>query len=318
MYKGHIVSGKKILTVFDLHIGINSMNQSMHVLRGVDFCLERNSQTAIMGETGCGKSVLAMSVFRLLPKNAAVAGHITLFENVDLLTVPSKVMRGLRGTSMVLLPQSPLSHLNPVFTVGVHLNETIRRQKKLPVRTIRNQALELIEKAGVKDPVSVYNAYPHQLSGGMAQRALLSIGLAGNPALLIADEPTKGLDADARDHYLNLTQTLFHKSALLIITHDLTVAASCERVIIMYAGRIVEDGPASEVLRYPEHPYTKGLIGAHPDNGLHPIAGSPSSPGDSEKGCAFYPRCNLKTDKCLITFPDGIKKGLVTVWCHHA
>jgi oligopeptide/dipeptide ABC transporter ATP-binding protein len=290
----------------------------LHVVRGIDLSLKRGSRTAILGETGCGKSVTAMAIFRLLPKDAQIEGRICLNDNLDLLELSHKAIRQLRGKKMVFLPQSAPSHLNPVFTVGFHLKETIRHQNIEPQTDVQGLSLRLLETVGFSDPEKVYAAYPHELSGGMSQRVLLSVGLAARPALLVADEPTRGLDVDSRDQYLGLTRKLFRDAGFLMITHDLEAAQSCEEVVIMYGGRFVEAGPTSAVLGQPNHPYTQGLIAAHPAGGLNPIPGNPPRMTDDEKGCVFHPRCCFKTHECCTITPGPGKKAGITVWCHHA
>jgi peptide/nickel transport system ATP-binding protein len=307
-----------ILDVAGLNVHFLDEGKALHVVRDIDFHLERSSRTAILGETGCGKSVLAMALFRLLPANASTGGHLLFKGATELLELDAHSMRQLRGNAMVLAPQNPMGYLNPVFSVGFHLRETIRRIDGLPRRKIRARSLALLAQVGFRHPGEVAARYPHQLSGGMAQRVLLAISLAGQPALVVADEPTKGLDIHARDHYLALTRDLYAQTAFLMITHDLAAARSCQRIMIMYAGRIVEEGPATQVLENPQHPYTKGLIAAHPEHGFKAIPGRPPQFSDGDAGCAFGPRCARGTGLCRRRLPDMRPRRSGRVRCWHA
>jgi peptide/nickel transport system ATP-binding protein len=307
-----------VLDVAGLNVGFIDEGKALHVVRDIDFRLQRSSRTAILGETGCGKSVMAMALFRLLPENASIAGRIHLNGAMDLLQLDPQALRQLRGNTMVLAPQNPMGYLNPVFSVGFHVRETIRRINGLPKQKIGARSLDLLEQVGFGDPEDVAASYPHQLSGGMAQRVLLAISLAGEPALVVADEPTKGLDIHARDHYLALTRELYARAAFLMITHDLAAARSCQRIMIMYAGRIVEEGPATQLLENPQHPYTKGLIAAHPEHGFRAIPGKPPRLSDREAGCAFHSRCDEKSDICRRHLPEVRTIQQCRVRCWHA
>lgn len=307
-----------ILDVAGLNVHFLDEGKALHVVRDIDFQLEQSSRTAILGETGCGKSVMAMALFRLLPANASTGGRILFNGATDLLRLDAHIMRQLRGDAMVLAPQNPMGYLNPVFSVGFHLRETIRRIDGLPKQKIRARALALLAQVGFRNPEDLAARYPHQLSGGMAQRVLLAISLAGQPALVVADEPTKGLDIRSRDHYLALTRKLYARAAFLMITHDLAAARSCQRIMIMYAGRIVEEGPAVQILEIPQHPYTKGLIAAHPEHGFKAIPGRPPQLSDEDPGCAFHPRCAKRSGICRRQLPDMRQKRSGRVRCWHA
>jgi peptide/nickel transport system ATP-binding protein len=219
---------------------------------------------------------------------------------------------------MVLVPQNPMSYLNPVFNVGFHLRETIRRVNGLSKRRMGRKVSSLLAQVGFADPAAVSRLFPHQLSGGMAQRVLLAMGLTADPILVIADEPTQGLDVGARDRYLALSQTLYREAAFLMITHDLSAAESCEQLMIMYAGQVVEAGPTREVLSQPRHPYTRGLMGAHPERGFQAIPGQPPALGERVAGCAFKPRCALAAPVCHTQTPPLLHHGGHRVCCCHA
>jgi oligopeptide/dipeptide ABC transporter ATP-binding protein len=306
------------LAVSDLNVFFKTRHSRLHVVRNVNFNLAPGSRTAILGETGCGKSVMAMACFRLLPKNAKTTGSACLHGIGDILELPPSDMRRLRGDAMVLVPQNPMSYLNPVFDVGFHLKETIRRVNGLPKQLVGKKALSLLAQVGFSDPESVSTLFPHQLSGGMAQRVLLALGLTANPALVIADEPTRGLDVEARDRYLALSQKLYRKAAFLMITHDLSAAKSCDRIMVMYAGRVVEEGPAAKVLSQPRHPYTRGLVAAHPERGFRAIPGQPPRLNERFDGCAFMPRCAVAAPTCRTQAPPILDHGHHSVCCCHA
>ena len=307
-----------VLDICSLSVDFVMRTGLVHAVRGIGFRLKQSTRTAVLGETGCGKSVMATAVFRLLPANARLKGRILLMGHTDITALPPSQMKVMRGGAMVLLPQNPLGHLNPVYTVGFHLKESIRRAGCVNRQKLRDAALALLGGTGLKNPERVYGSYPRELSGGMAQRVVLAMGLAADPVLVVADEPTKGLDGAARDRYLHLTQSLFGKAAFLMITHDLLAAKTCERCLVMYAGAIVEDGPADTVLAKPLHPYTQGLVSSHPSKGLVPIMGEPPSMGEMFCGCSFHPRCGRKSGQCITESPPARVKDGVTVWCHHA
>ena len=309
----------RILSVSGLNVSFVDKNGPLHVVRDMEFEIFSHSRTAILGETGCGKSVLAMAIFGLLPENSLISGHIRFNNDTDLLTLKKRDLNKLRGKSMVLAPQNPMGYLNPVLTVGFHLTETILQTGAISSRKDRQaKALSLLSRVGFKHPDHVIGLYPHQLSGGMAQRVLLAMGLAGSPGLVVADEPTKGLDIPARDLYLSLTRRVYKNAAFLMITHDIDAAATCDRIMVMYCGRVVEDGPARNVLSSPVHPYTQGLIAAHPDNGMTPIPGTPPQLTDNIEGCGFHPRCSVKKSSCCTDLPHERQIGGQKVRCCHA
>ncbi|NNG02177.1 MAG: ABC transporter ATP-binding protein [Desulfobacteraceae bacterium] len=307
-----------VLALSGVSVQFLNHGKALHVVRDMGFRIDRGSRTVILGETGCGKSVMAMALFRLLPANAIVSGNVFLNGDTDVFSLTHGELREMRGGEMVLVPQNPMSHLNPVFSVGFHIKETLRRVNGLPKKRMGERSLELLEQVGFAEPPVVAALYPHQLSGGMAQRVMLAMSMAGLPSLVVADEPTRGLDAQSRDHYLALSRELYRDCAFLMITHDLAAARTCERVIIMYAGRIVEEGPVEKVLGQPGHPYTRGLIAAHPDNGFTTIPGMPPELTDEEHGCAFEPRCTGSSRSCCDPPPMKYLSGRHRVRCCHA
>lgn len=307
-----------VLAVNDLYVDFALEKSVVCAVRGVNFCLEKKSRTALLGETGCGKSVTAAAVLRLLPENARVRGTVGLNEHSDISLLTPEQMRTLRGKTLIYLPQNAVACLNPVYTAGFFLRETIRRSCNKKGSSLKKAALSVLEKTGIDDPEKVYGLYPSQLSGGMAQRVVLAAGLCAEPCLVIADEPAKGLDPEAREQYLTLTKNLYDSAAFWMITHDIYSAASCDRCMVMYGGKIVEQGPAQTVLSAPLHPYTQGLLASHPAKGLRPIPGGSYGMEESVQGCVFFRRCERKTGECAEKTPDVRERNGVKVWCCHA
>lgn len=312
------ITGKATLRIEHLKVIFRSNGLELPAVDSVSMELRPANRIVLLGETGCGKSVLALAIFGLLPANARVSGCISGFGHEDILALPPKSINGLRGRSMVLIPQNPHGSLNPVFRVEKQLTEAIRLISRKKPAGMRAAALELLSRTGFSDPEKVANLYPHQLSGGMAQRVLLSAGLAGSPEVVVADEPTKGLDDEAATRCLSLLTTCFENAALLLITHDLKAAAVCDEAVIMYAGEIVERGAADKVMAEPRHPYTVGLMAAHPANGLHPIPGATPGLSSIPKGCRFHPRCPRADNRCVSEHPSLTVTENRWVRCFHA
>ena len=323
-----------LLDIRDYRLAFDTFDGTLHVLDGIDLSLEAGETLGIVGETGCGKSVLARSLLRLNPEPPArvVSGAI-LFEGEDMLRLPERAMRRLRGRRVAMVFQDPVSYLNPLLAVGTQMEDAIRGQESAlgKVRrsrsAIRAQAAELLASVGLPEPQRLLASHPHQLSGGMRQRVLIAMALAGNPALLVADEPTTALDVTVQAQVLALIAGLVEERglALMLISHDLgVVAASCARVAVMYAGTVVEEAPTAALLANPRHPYAQGLIAAVPDldNPAHKPRGIPGSIPNlmiPPTGCRFNPRCALATDICRSTKP--MLRELAPahrVACHHA
>ncbi len=282
-----------------------------------------------MGESGCGKSVTAMSILRLIATPPGrIAGNIR-FQGRDLLALPEAEMRKLRGNDISMVFQEPMTSLNPVLTIGRQIGETLRLHQGLSASAAERRAIEMLELVGIPAPGRRVREYPHQLSGGMRQRVMIAIALACNPQLLIADEPTTALDVTIQAQVLDLMRDLKTRlgSAIMLITHDLGVVAEmAERVVVMYAGRKVEEAPVAELFACPRHPYTRGLLGAVPrlggSVGREPLAEIPGLvPGAREQlvGCAFAGRCALATPVCHQVAPTVEAKapGHFAA-CHHA
>jgi len=298
---------------------------------GVSFAVERGETVAIVGESGCGKSVTANSILRLVPQPPGkIAGQIR-FEGVDLLKLSERAMRNIRGNHISMVFQEPMTSLNPVLTVGGQIAETLRLHQRLGRKAIRERAVEMLNLVGIAEPRRRAGEYPHQLSGGMRQRVMIAIALACNPKLLIADEPTTALDVTIQAQILDLMADLKKRvgAAIVLITHDLgVVAETAERVIVMYAGRKVEEAKVTDLFRAPRHPYTQGLLAAVPRLGsslagaeakLAEIPGVVPSLKDRIAGCVFATRCTLARDVCRQVAPALEEKATGhVVACHFA
>ncbi|MGD1877064.1 MAG: ABC transporter ATP-binding protein [Kiloniellaceae bacterium] len=323
------------LLAFDnLRLDIDTFDGRLQILDGITFELAAHETLGIVGETGCGKSVTVRSLLRLLPMPPArfTAGAIR-YKGTDLTKVSEGAMRRLRGNEIALIPQDPMTYLNPLLTIGRQLTDVIAaRQKSEPRGTRldrkgqRTRAIELLTEVQLPHPERLLDAYPHALSGGMRQRVLISMALAGEPALLVADEPTTALDVTIQGQVLRLIHQLVERLglAVVLISHDLGVVAKvCRRIVVMYAGTIVEDAPTARLLESPLHPYTQGLLKAipklHGDSGkLQGIPGSIPNLLDPPRGCRFYPRCPLAMDVCAREKPPAVEAAPGhRVACHH-
>ena len=277
---------------------------------GVSFTVEAGETVAIVGESGCGKSVTAGSVLRLIPEPPGKIKGSIRFEGVDLLKLDERAMRDIRGNQISMVFQEPMTSLNPVLTVGRQIGETLRLHQGLGREAAERRVVEMLRLVGIAEPERRAREYPHQLSGGMRQRVMIAIALACNPKLLIADEPTTALDVTIQAQILDLMSELKQRvgAAIILITHDLGVVAEiAERVLVMYAGRKVEEAPVRELFRSPRHPYTQGLLGALPRLGsslnekatrLVEIPGAVPSLKQRIAGCVFASRCALAREVC--------------------
>lgn len=312
-----------LLSVNKLQVSFVVGSLSIQAVHEVNINFDKQSKTAIIGETGCGKSVLVAAIAGILPDNAITQGEIS-WENAAL---SHKLLLDIRGKDLSLIPQNPLGSLNPVLTAGFQVSEALLRANPCQAKaSVSNQVLDLFHAVGFSRPETIYHSYPHQLSGGMAQRVLLAAAMAGRPKLIIADEPTKGLDLKTRNQNVILLHQIVSDSALLLITHDIEVAATCSLIAVMYAGEIVEIGLSEEILSAPLHPYTLQLLSSHPTNGLIPIPGSPPNMSSLPDGCRFAARCsrwkklsNNARKICITTHPAlKTQKAYSFVRCWHA
>lgn len=256
---------------------------------GIDLELKEKEVLGLIGETGSGKTVLGMAIMRLLPDNARVSGRI-IYNGKNLLELSNEEMRQIRGREIGMMLQNPSTSLNPLLSIGEQIAEVYRYHYQDSKEKARRKTQNMLESLGI-DPKRI-NEYPHQFSGGMRQRIMISIGLALNPRILIADEPTKGLDVDVKKQILDLMKKLIKDRGVLLITHDIDAAEKlCDRIAVMYAGEIVEVASAEKILNEPKHPYTQGLLNSLPKRGLKPIDGASPSLSSPPDGCRFHPRC---------------------------
>ena len=300
----------------------------MCAVEGVSFYLDRGELLGLVGESGCGKSITALSIMRLVaPPGKIVAGEI-LFEGRDLLKLSNAEMRSMRGNDVAMIFQDPMTSLNPVFTVGEQIAEALRLHRKLSRKDARAAAVEAMREVSIPDPELRVNDYPHQLSGGMRQRVMIAMALACDPKVLIADEPTTALDVTIQAQILELLNNLRRTRdlAVLLITHDLGVVAEvADRVAVMYTGKIVEESPVDELFARPKHPYTEGLLRSVPKltakdvarkTRLQTIDGTVPRPTALPPGCHFEPRCPYRMPRCrdgeIPLYPAG---ELVTARC---
>ncbi|MCC6335060.1 MAG: ABC transporter ATP-binding protein [Myxococcales bacterium] len=280
------------------------------LLDGLSLSIEAGALHALVGESGSGKTTAANALLRLLPEGAKVRGS-ALVGTVDLIALGAAALERARGRTVAMMLQEPLAALNPVLTVGAHLTETLEVHRAVTKGELRSRAVALLEEVGLPEPASRFHAYPHQLSGGQRQRVLLAAALACEPALLIADEPTTALDASMKGVVLALIRGLAErrKLAVLLISHDLwAVREVCRDVSVLYAGRLVEQGPVAQVFARPRHPYTHALLAARPapehrGGALEAIGGVVPGPNDVVPGCRFHPRCPRAEARCRIEVP---------------
>ncbi|MBP2030789.1 peptide/nickel transport system ATP-binding protein [Methanohalophilus levihalophilus] len=306
-----------VLEVRNLSVGFITDHGDVKAVNDASFSIKEGETFGIIGESGSGKSVIGQSIMRLLPSNASVSGELT-FEEKDLFSHDAGQMRQIRGKQISLIPQNPAGSLNPLLKNGIQISEVfeiIGVGKREGMKLVTDMMGKLL----LKNPEKLLRLYPHELSGGMKQRLLATMCLSYKPKLVIADEPTKGLDSGARAGSLDLFRHMKddHGYSMLLITHDLDFALEiCDRVAVMYAGEIVEIGSASKVLHNPSHPYTKGLLKALPRNGLIPLEGQTPSRIDLPPGCLFSRRCGHSSDRCHAERPDIRDFNGGTVRCH--
>jgi len=273
----------------------------------VSFQLAKGETLALVGESGCGKSLTALSILQLLPRAASIGPGSTIeLDGRDLVPLDEAALRAVRGARIAMIFQDPMTSLDPVYTAGSQITEAIRAHRNVGKRQARERALELLEEVGIPDPLSRFDQYPHELSGGMRQRVMIAIALSCEPQVLIADEPTTALDVTVQAQILEILDRLrrSHDMAVLLITHDLgIVAGRADRVAVMYAGRIVETAPTDRLFQHPAHPYTQALLASVPRltgplQRLTPIQGTVPNPDAWPAGCRFHPRCPYAFDRC--------------------
>jgi len=309
-----MIERKAILQVKGLQTSFFTDDGEIPAVDNIDFAVHEGEVLGIVGESGCGKSVTSLSIMGLVPSPPGkITGGEILFNNRDLSKLSEKEMRKVRGNDVAMIFQEPMTSLNPLFTIGNQLLEAILLHKKdWSKQQAKLRAVEMLTLVGLPRAEELMKDYPHQLSGGMRQRVMIAMALVCDPKVLIADEPTTALDVTIQAQILKLMKDLNERlnTAVLLITHDLgVVAETCERVVVMYAGKIVEEGPVSVIFKDPQHPYTKGLLQSVPDmrfkkQRLYSIPGNVPKPGSIKTGCRFAARCEFAFDKCLTENPD--------------
>jgi len=320
-----------LLDVQDLSVEFDTRRGVAHVLQSISFSLGRGDTLGVVGESGCGKSMTALAVMRLIPNppGRITAGSVR-FEGRDLMGLSDPEMRAVRGNRVSMIFQEPMTSLNPVFTVGEQIAEAVRLHRGLDRRAAHERAVQMLESVGIPAARRRVDEYPHQFSGGMRQRVMIAMALACDPAVLIADEPTTALDVTVQAQIFDLIADLRERTgtAVILITHDMgAIAEMTDRVAVMYAGRIVEEGTVAEVLQRPLHPYTQGLIACAPGRRtarsgevLEEIPGTVPSLLERQAGCGFADRCRHVMPRCRIALPaesvfdDGRRR--VTCWLH--
>ncbi len=308
-----------LLEIEDLQTHLATPGGTARAVDGVSFAVAPGEVVGLVGESGSGKTLTALSILRLVPSPPArIAGGRIVFDGVDLLALPERALRQVRGRSIAMVFQEPMTCLNPVLTIGEQIAEVVRLHEGAGRAAARQRAVEMLRAVRIPDPERRVREYPHQLSGGMRQRAMLAMALACRPRLLIADEPTTALDVTVQAQIVDLLRDLQAAMGLSIlwITHDLALLNGfAARLLVMYAGRIVEEGPAEDILRAPGHPYTEALLRAIPrGNGagrapLEAIPGTVPDPAALPAGCAFAPRCARVMERCHAAPPPPLPAG---------
>ncbi len=318
-----------VLQINDLRTYFQISDGTIKAVDGVNLAIRKGENLGLVGESGCGKTVLALSILKLVPDppGRIVSGEI-IFKNNDLISLNAEQMRHIRGNQISMIFQEPLSSLNPVYTIGEQIAEAIRLHQKANKKEAKGKSIELLNMVGIPDPAKRFGDYPHQMSGGMRQRVMIAMALSCQPDLLIADEPTTALDVTIQAQILELIESLRDelKMSIIIITHDLgVIAETAQRVAVMYAGHIVEESTVNELFYHPLHPYTIGLLKSLPrlsdkkghSTRLLTIKGAVPDLLDIPPGCPFYPRCDLSRHRCSQEIPGLIElrpDHLVSCW----
>ena len=308
-----------LLTISDLKTHFPTPDGIVKAVDTVDLVIRENETLGLIGETGCGKTVLGLTIMRLLHPTTTIDGKI-IYRGKNLLETNEAEMRKIRGEKIAMILQNPTTSLNPVMKIGEQIAEVIRLHQGLNKRDAKKKAIEMLDSVRISSPAGRANEYPHEFSGGMKQRVMIAMGLACNPLLIIADEPTKGLDVTIKAQIIELMKEVTEHKAMLLITHDLGVAAEmCDRIALMYAGELVEYASLHEIFENPLHPYTIGFLNSLPKKGLVPIPGMTPSLINFPDGCRFHPRCDHAMEICRQKHPEMVEMGSGHfVRCFHA
>lgn len=313
-----------LLQINHLDVRFPLRSGELKALRDVSFSIGRSERLGIVGESGAGKSVAAFSILNLISRPGYIAGGEILFDGQDIVSMSESALSAIRGNRISMIFQDPMMTLNPVLTIGTQMIECLRTHRGMSDREALKVAVEKLEKVRIPSARARIDQYPHELSGGMRQRVVIAIALLTQPDLIIADEPTTALDVTIQAEIMALLLELCEQEnlALILITHDLGVVSQVtQRTIVMYAGRIIEEGPTRQIITQPRHPYTEGLIKALPENSvtgqrLNQIPGSMPSLAEIPPGCAFHPRCERSLPVCLTQIPDFTGSEHSRVACH--
>ncbi len=313
-----------LLNVKNLEVNLSIKKAKFSILREIEIVLKRGETLALVGESGCGKTLTALSILRLLPPRMRIEKGEIIYEGVNLLNLKEEEIRRIRGKEIAMIFQEPSVALNPVFTIGEQVAEVLRVHQGLNKREAQERTIELLKQVRIPDPHLRYKSYPHQLSGGMKQRVVIAMALAAEPKVLIADEPTTALDVTVQAQILDLLLQLKEDKglSLIFITHNLALTKSfADAMAVMYFGQIVEYGNSDSLLKDPYHPYTKGLISSlpqDPSSPLRPIPGTVPNINAKISGCPFHNRCSYKTQKCSLLCPPFFetKERKVRCWLY--
>jgi peptide/nickel transport system ATP-binding protein len=319
-----VATSQPVLSVRDLVVEFPTRRGALRALDGVSFDIARGEVLGVVGESGAGKSLTGAAIIGLLEPPGHVAGGEILLDGARIDNLTREQMRPIRGKRIGMIFQDPLTSLNPLYRVSAQLIETIRTHSAISAKAARERALELLSEVGIPAPEARLDAYPHEFSGGMRQRVVIALALAAEPELIIADEPTTALDVSVQAQIIGLLKKVCarHKAAVMLITHDMgVIAETCDRVAVMYAGRIAEIGPVRDVVSRPRHPYAKGLMGSIPTLASHArrlaqIPGAMPRLDAIPPGCAFNPRCAEAFDACRRLRPSLQPVGASRVACH--
>jgi len=313
-----------VLSVRNLRVEFQTRRHTLCAIDGVSFDIARGEVLGLVGESGAGKSVTGLAVIGLIDPPGRIAGGEIHLSGLRIDKLPPEQMRKVRGKRIGMIFQDPLTSLNPLYRIGDQLIETIRTHTGLSEQAARKRAIDLLREVGIPAPERRVDGYPHEFSGGMRQRVVIALAISVEPELIIADEPTTALDVSVQAQIIALIKRLGrdHGTAVMLVTHDMgVIAETCDRVAVMYSGRIAEIGPVQDVIKNPLHPYAKGLMGAIPtltgeDERLVQIPGSMPRLSAIPPGCPFNPRCAFASDRCRVERPKTIRRGEQAVACH--